>query len=79
LGRLLIGVAVVADLVVGLALIAAPRSIARLALDAPSPSVLVLTIAVIAVIANGVGLAWMIRIHRADPEQRSSGWRSRPD
>lgn len=54
--------------------IAAPNSMGQTGYD---PGPIGLTVPAIGVVGLVVGLIWMVRIFRADPEPRTKGWRYR--
>jgi uncharacterized protein YjeT (DUF2065 family) len=83
IGRLLLAVAVGVVLVEGFVYVAAPKSTGvEPVFGNPAGSVdggvpaglLTLAVAIVLVV---VGLVWMIRIHRADPEPDQRNWRYR--
>jgi len=72
--RRMIAIAIALDAVVAWLLLQAPRGTGG-GWSAP-PSVVLWLVPLIGVVTNVIGLVWMIRIYRADPEARPSSWRS---
>ena len=73
--RRLLGIAIGLDALVVLLFLTAPHYSRPMMAEAPS--VLLGLIPAVGVAANVVGLLWMIRIYRADPEAHPSAWRFR--
>jgi hypothetical protein len=71
---LMLQVTIVVDAFIAFLFIAGPRSIG--AMQFGPPSMLEWLVPVVGVALNLVGLVWMVRIYRADPEAHSSFWRS---
>ena len=72
--QLLIALAIGLDAVVAWWLLNPPHTMGP---DLGPPSGLVLLILLAGVAANVIGLVWMIRIYRSDPEAHPSFWRFR--
>jgi hypothetical protein len=75
IARVLLFTALLIDGLVAFVLLNPPQVIGPMIEVPPSPSIAHVTIAV-GVVLNVVGLVWMVRILRADPEAHSSPWRS---
>ena len=73
--RALIVGALVFDGIVAVVLLSQPQGIGPTFAVPPSPSIADLCLA-IGLILNVLGLAWMVRILRADPEAHPSWWRA---
>jgi hypothetical protein len=79
-GRAMIALAIVAIGVTVLMLISAPGTMGGTMYDTPpslGPIPVGVLLALIGVVGPIVGLVWMIRIHRADPEPDQHAWRYR--
>jgi hypothetical protein len=67
-------VAIALDAFVVFLFVAAPTNIGPLLLEPPSR--LVWLVPAVGILMNITGLAWMVRILRADPEGGPSAWRA---
>jgi hypothetical protein len=73
LARLILAIAIGLDGFAALLLLNAPHTMGG---DPSPPSGLGLLILLAGLAANVIGLAWMMRIYRSDPEAHPSFWRS---
>jgi hypothetical protein len=71
--QVMLQVAIVIDALVAFLFIAGPQSIG--AIQFGPPSILEWLVPVVGVALNLIGLVWMVRIYRADPEAHPSFWR----
>ena len=71
--RLILAIAIGLDGFAALLLLNAPHTMG----GDPPPSGLGLLIVLAGLAANVIGLAWMMRIYRLDPDAHRSFWRSR--
>jgi hypothetical protein len=76
LARLMFVAAIVPALLTSFLFVAAPHTSGPMFAEPPDPLVASIVIGA-GILAYVVGLAWMIRIYRADPEAHKSFWRSR--
>jgi len=76
LARLMIVLAVLLPAVLGALLAFPPAMIGAMYTEPPDP-LLPASVIGAGILAYVVGLAWMVRIYRADPEAHASFWRSR--
>ncbi len=72
--RLMLAIAIGLDAFAALLLINAPRGMGG---GFGPPSVVQWLVPIAGVVLNVIGLAWMIRIYRSDPEAHPSFWRFR--
>jgi hypothetical protein len=77
LARLIFAVAVIPLVVVAFFFVAAPNGPQGLYLEEPQPHALAVAAPVIAILGIVIGLVWMVRILRADPEPDAKSWRYR--
>ena len=74
--RFLLAIAIVLPAILGALVLMAPTTSGPMFVEPPD-QLLPATILVAGILAYVVGLAWMVRIYRADPEAHASFWRSR--
>jgi Flp pilus assembly protein TadB len=74
LARLILFVAIALDILLVLLFVSQPNYMSPMSSEPPSR--LVLLIPAFGIALNLAGLAWMIRIVRADPEAGASSWRA---
>jgi hypothetical protein len=78
MARLMIVTAIVPAVLTGALFMAAPNTMGGGPwMEPPEPNLLPAIVIGAGILAYVVGLAWMIRIYRADPEAHKSFWRSR--
>jgi hypothetical protein len=73
LARLMLVAVLATDALVALLFIATPNCMCPMYIEPPPVSQLL--VPAVGVGAQAIGLAWMIRIYRADPEGHRSWWR----
>ena len=74
--RFLLAIAIVLPAILGALVLMAPATSGPIFVEPPDLTITG-TILVLGILAYVVGLAWMVRIYRADPEAHASFWRSR--
>jgi hypothetical protein len=72
--RLILFIAIAMDAFVCFLFVSAPGSIGPPLTEPPSQVILV--VPAIGIALNLIGLGWMVRIYRADPDAQQSSWRS---
>jgi hypothetical protein len=77
LARLIFAVAVSPLAVVAFLFVAAPNGPQGMYLQEPQPHALVVAAPFIPILGIVIGLVWMVRIFRADPEPDAKSWRYR--
>ena len=76
IARVMIVIAIAIPVLLGLLVMSAPNTMGG-GMQTGDPGPLGTVLIGVAILAYVVGLAWMVRIYRADPEAHVSFWRSR--
>ena len=77
MARFLFVPAIVPAVLIGAIFMFPPNMIGPMYVEPPEPNLLPAIVIGVGILAYVVGLAWMVRIYRTDPEAHRSFWRSR--